>query len=157
MRRRALLGALSAGAAAGLAGCNEIGDESVTLDATELENCLSRELDDSTYGPDQETNQGVSVGVENDGDREWSVRVQVAGNGETIVDETVTVGEGEFTGVIRESIRTTGEYTLAVAVDGGESVETTWRVCVDSFILVVVVESGGEIGFSKPGEEFESE
>lgn len=156
MRRRALLGTVGAGALAALAGCEELADESIRLSADDLDSCLDRELEES-FESGEETNQGISVGLDNVSDSDWTAEVLVERDGESVVDESVTAESGSFVGVADEVIATTGDYSLSVGVDGGDSVEATWRICVDSFILVIVVEEEGTIEFSKPGERFENE
>ena len=156
MRRRALLGTVGAGALAALAGCEELANESIRLSADDLDSCIDRELEES-FEADRETNQGVSVGVDNVSDADWTVDVRVDRDGESVVDESVTAESGAFVGVADEAITETGDYDLSVSVDGGDGVEATWRVCVDSFILVIVVEEEGSVAFNKPGERFEED
>jgi len=155
MRRRALLATVGAGTAAGLAGCVDIEQERVDLEADALSNCLDRELDDESYAAGRETNDDVLLAVDNLTTEEWTVDVRLDHDGETIVDTTVTAESTEFLIVVDGEITTTGDYDLSANVDGGDSVEATWRVCRNSFVLAVTVDEGGEIGFQKPGREFE--
>jgi hypothetical protein len=156
MRRRALLAAAGAGAVGALAGCTALEDQVKEMNAEDLAECLDRERGDG-YAAGAATERGVSMGLRNESDGEWTATVQVGLDGETVVEETVTVGEADFSILTDGGITTTGDYDIAVAVEDGESTEGTWRVCRESFVLVVLIEDDGAVRFRKPGQRYEED
>jgi len=156
MRRRALLTAVGAGALGALAGCTALEEQIKEMDAEGLANCLERERD-GEYAAGRATTEGVSLGVRNEGGQDWTATVRIARDGGSVLDETVTVEPSGFAVLIDRGITTTGDYEISVDVDGGGAAEGTWRVCRDSFILVVLIEEEGSVRFRKPGRSYEEE
>jgi hypothetical protein len=156
MRRRALLTAVGAGTIGALAGCTALEEQIKEMDAAGLSNCLDREVD-GEYAAGRATDEGVSLGVRNEGGQDWTATVRIARDGESVVDETVTVEPSGFAVLSDGGITTTGDYEISVGVDGGGDAEGTWRVCRESFILVVLIEEEGSVRFRKPGRSYEEE
>lgn len=156
MRRRALLAAAGAGAVGALAGCTALEDQVKEMDAEDLAECLDRERGDE-YAAGAATERGVSMGLRNESEGDRTVTVRVGLDGETVVEETVTVAAAEFAILTDGGITTTGDYGIAVDVEGGDSSEGTWRVCRESFVLVVLIEEDGAVRFRKPGQRYEED
>jgi len=156
MRRRALLVAAAGGAVGALAGCTALEDQVKELETDDLAECLDRERGDE-YAAGAATEQGVSMGLRNESDDGWTATVQVGLDGETVVEETITVEAAAFEILTDGDITTTGDYDITVDVEGGESTAGTWRVCRESFILVVLIEGDGAVRFRKPGQRYEEE
>jgi len=154
MRRRALLAAAGAGAVGALAGCTALEDQVKEMAVEDLAECLDRERGDE-YAAGAATDEGVSLGVRNEAEGDWTATVRVTRDGEAVVDETVDVEAAGFAVLTDGGITTTGDYDIAVDVEGGESAEGTWRVCRGSFVLVVLVEEDGAVRFRKPGQRYD--
>lgn len=156
MRRRALLAAAGVGAVGALAGCTALENQIKEMETADLAECLDRERGEE-YAAGAATERGVSLGVRNESDGEWTATVRVALDGERVVDETTTVEAAGFAVLTDGGITTTGDYDIAVDVEGGESTEGTWRVCRESFVLVVLIEADGAVRFRKPGQRYEED
>jgi hypothetical protein len=153
MRRRDLLSAATAAAAGGLGGCFDFGSmySSGMLAAADLATCPEAERE-GTPVPGGDTDHPVQVVVRNDSDAERRVTVTIDRVGRTYFDDTIAVPSGSsrplFDGA--SGPQTTGEYRLSVNIEDGSRLSVDWRVCKYTDDLVVIVSSGGGLGFERP-------
>lgn len=153
MRRRDLLAAATATAAGGLGGCFDFGSmySSGMLSAADLATCPEGERE-GTPSPGGDTDHPVQVVVRNDSDDDRRVTVTIDRVGRTYFDDTIAVPSGSsrplFDG--ESGPQTTGEYRLSVNIEDGSRLSVDWRVCKHTDDLVVIVSSGGGLGFERP-------
>lgn len=153
MRRRGLLVAATTAAAGGLGGCFDFGSmySFGLLSAADLGICPDRERE-GTPTPGGDTDDPVQVAVRNDSDEKRQVTVTVERVGRTYFDDTIAVPSGSSRSLFDEGSgpRTTGEYRVSVLIEDGSRLSADWRVCKHTEGLVVIVSSGGGLGFERP-------
>jgi len=120
MRRRALLSSLALSTTA-LAGCASQRD----VTGTESETPTGSSERTESVRPDPE--DPVLFFVRNGMSERQTVTVTLSRVGETLIDETVTLGPDE-SAEYDPRIETTGTYELAVAVSGGRSENWEWHL-----------------------------